>query len=651
METPFDSRIPLSAQPPQIGLSRCFGPSYPFTAFKIAEIEQSIAARFEHQVHQYADRLAIKANHQELTYGALNHAANRVAHAILAQRGEGEEPVALLFAPGIFAICAILGVLKTGKFFVPLDPSFPPARLNSMLEDTQPRLIVTDTQHVALACHLCPQGCQVVNIEMCDASLATVNPRLSLSADALAYVLYTSGSTGQPKGVVQHQRNVLYDIMNHTNILHLSADDRLTLLYSCSVIAGLRDIFSALLNGASLYPFDLKTEGVGRLAPWLFQHHITNYKSIPTVFRHFISTLAGEEHFPSLRLIQIGGESVYRRDIELYKQHFSPSCLFVHVLGATEVQNFAWYCIDKETHITGYTVPLSVDMMEGTTVLLLDEAGQEIGVNRPGEIAVKSRYSALGYWRRPDLTRAAFLPDPHGRDERIYRTGDLGLRHPDGCLDHIGRKDLQVKIRGNRVEITEIEGALVSLEGIKEAIVVAREDVPGQPRLIAYVVPAVPPGPTVSILRRLLAERVPDYMLPAAFVTLDALPLMPNGKVDRRAVPLPDRARPALEHPYVAPRTPIEEAVASIWVEVLNLDAVGVHDPFLELGGDSLLAVRIMTRLLDIFHLEVPQRLLLQAATVARLATIITQYMAEKAEVADLEHWLAEVEGLTDDHS
>jgi acyl carrier protein len=277
-------------------------------------------------------------------------------------------------------------------------------------------------------------------------------------------------------------------------------------------------------------------------------------------------------------------------------------------------------------------------------VLLLDDAGEDVGVGRRGEISVQSRHIALGYWRRPDLTAEAFLADPSGGAERIYRTGDLGIRHPDGHLEHVGRKDLQVKVRGFRVETAEVEGALASLDAVREAAVVVQEDGPGEARLVAYVALAASPGPTVTALRRLLAERLPPHMVPSVFVPIERLPLMPSGKVDRRALPRPDRSRPALERLLVAPRTPVEAAVASIWREVLNLDAVGVHDPFVELGGHSLLAARIVTRLLEDFHLDLPPRLLLETDTVAGLATVVTQQLAESRERAAVERWLAEVE-------
>jgi len=284
-----------------------------------------------------------------------------------------------------------------------------------------------------------------------------------------------------------------------------------------------------------------------------------------------------------------------------------------------------------------------------------------------GEIAIRSRYGAAGYWRRPDLTQAAFLPDPAGGDERIYRTGDLGRMRSDGCLFHLGRKDFQVKIRGYRVEVAEVETALLELDTVKEAVVVGHEDKRGDPsaplragpsaalrtgkRLVAYIIPAGPRAPTVSELRRLLANKLPDYMVPSAFVMVDRMPLTATGKVDRRALPPPDDTRPALDSPFVAPRTPVEERLAGIWAEVLGLDRVGVHDNFLELGGDSLLATRVISRVLPQFQVKLPLRDLLEASTVAEMGEVIVQNHADKVDKQTLQRILVELEGLSEEEA
>jgi amino acid adenylation domain-containing protein len=626
---------------------KCFHPSGTFVEFEKEEIEQSISNRFERQVHRNLDRLAVRTRSHELTYDALNRAGNRVARAILARRGTGEEPVALLLEQGAPVIASILGVLKAGKFYVPLDPSYPQTRTTYMLEDSDADLIVTNTQNLSLAKDLARNGREVINFDTLDLSLSTENLKLCVSPDNLAYMIYTSGSTGQPKGVVQTHRNVLHDIMNYTNALNICRDDRLITLTSYSFADTGRSTYGALLNGASLYPLDIREEGLTHLAEWLIQQEITIYRSVPTTFRHFISTLDGKEQFPKLRLVYMAGEPVYKRDVDLYKRHFSSDCIFMNGIGSTECLTYRWYFINRETTINSTNVPVGYALVD-MEILLLDDHGNQVGPNQIGEMAVKSRYLCPGYWRKPDSTQAVFLSSPEGGEGRIYRTGDLGLMLADGCLMHMGRKDFQVKIRGHRVELAEIEAALLSSGKIKEAVVTLREDRPGDQRLVAYLVPAERPVPIVATLRRALTEKLPDYMIPSAFVMLDALPLLPNGKVDRRQLPTPGSTRADLATPFLAPQTPVEEALTGIWAEVLGLDRVGIHDNFLDLGGNSLLAAQVISRVIRVLQVEIPLRSLFESPTAADMAMVITENQIKKADEKDIERMLEELERLSD---
>jgi amino acid adenylation domain-containing protein len=626
--------------------SRRVSPTNPFVEFNREEIEQSIPDRFEQQVHRNPDRLVVKAKSYALTYDELNRAANRMARALLAQRAGGEEPIGLLFEHGAPMIAAILGVLKAGKIYLPLDSSYPAARINYMLEDSQANLIVADDKNLPLAREWAQNGRQALNIDALNPNFSDQNLGLAIPPDALAYILYTSGSTGQPKGVVQNHRNVLHNMMKYTNGSHICADDRLSLLFSYSYSAALTNTFGALLNGAALFPFDLREEGLATLAAWLIQEEITVYHSVSTVFGHFLDTLTGTEAFPKLRLIELTGEPVSARNVERYKQHFSPPCLLHNRMAATEMSIIRQYFIDQETSITGGIVPVGYAVAD-TEILLLDETGQEVGVNQTGEIAIKSRYLAPGYWHKPELTRTAFLADPNGGDERIYRTGDLGYLLPDGCLVHLGRKDFQVKIRGHRIEVGEIELALLDLAAVKEAVVMAREEKTGDKHLVAYVVPAPGTTPTTNELRRIVRARLPEYMVPSTFVLLETLPLTANGKIDRQALPMPDRARPDSENTFVAPRTPVEEVVAGIWAEVLGLERIGVHDNFLDLGGHSLLATRIMSRICRALQVELPLRRFFEAPTVAELSQAIIANEAGPGQTEKIARILKRIEGMS----
>ena len=627
--------------------AKCAHPTGRFVPFEPGDVQQSIPDRFHSCVCQHGDRLAVQAGKHSLTYRDLNRAANRVARAVLALRGDGREPIALLFDHGVPFIAAILGTLKAGKIYVPLDPAYPGARLRYMLEDSQAPVILTGSAHLALARRLAPAECQLTNVDELDSSVSDEDPGLSIPPDALAYIIYTSGSTGQPKGVVQPHRNVLHKIMMSTNDYHLCPEDRRTLLYSPSSSGSVWEIFSTLLNGGSAHAFDVREERIGDLVKWLIREEITIYSSVPTLFRHLASTLTGKERFPRVRLVNLGGDAVTQKDVELYRRHFPDDCVLVTTLAATETGTFRRYFVDKDTQLTGSQVPAGYPVQD-KEVLLLDEHGKPAGPNQVGEIVVRGRFLSSGYWRRPEATRAKFVQDPEDGAMCRYSTGDLGRMLPDGCLVHMGRTDSQVKVRGHRVELAEIDMALLDVRGVKDAVVIQREDERGELRLVAYLVPAGDRAPTVSALRSALARTLPDHMVPSTFVTLDALPLTPAGKVDRRALPAPARVRPELNDPFVGPRTPLERVVAEIWADLLALDRVGIHDNFLDLGGHSLLATQIISRVISTVQVELPVRALFDSPTVAEMVLVILQNQAKRVEPGSLERMLAELEALSD---
>jgi hypothetical protein len=323
--------------------------------------------------------------------------------------------------------------------------------------------------------------------------------------------------------------------------------------------------------------------------------------------------------------------------------------------------------VDDQTPIPGSVLPIGY-AVEDTEVLLLDDERREVVAGEIGEIAVRTRFASPGYWRRPELTRERFLLDPEGSDARVYLTGDLGRVLPDGCLVHVGRKEHHVKIRGQRIETAEIERALLDLDTIREAVVVVREGKEestsdsvdgdrrgvtgkGEPRLVAYLVPASWPAPTVSALRRALAQQLPDAMLPSAFVVLDGLPLNANGKVDRHALPALDGTRPELSVPYAPPRSPMEEVLTGIWAEVLELEQVGIHDDFLELGGHSLLATQVLSRVRSAFRVQLSQQALLGAPTVAEMAVEVARSPVEGTGGEGIDALLLELEQLSEEEA
>ena len=623
-------------------VAKCVHPTGRFVTFESAAIVRSISERFEQMVALHPDRIAVSTTGQVLTYDELNQRANRVARALLARRGEVNEPIALFIEDRACMIAAILGVLKAGKIYVPVDPSDPQARIAFMLEDSRAALILSDGDNIASAD-------KPGNLEKIPSALPGDNLGLSVAPEALACITYTSGSTGQPKGVMQNHRNVVHKVITATNAFHISVEDRLLLVYSCSFSASILPIFGALLNGATVCAFDVQKGGTAALVSWLKEQQVTAYFSVSTLFRHLAESLVDGDAVSHIRLIYVSSEAVTQREVELFRQHFPPHCVFVHMLATGETGHASQYFIDKDTQIEGSVIPVGYEVPD-KEILLLDEHGKTIGFNEIGEIAIRSPYLAVGYWQLPDLTQAKFLSDPEDSDQRTYLTGDLGRMLPDGCLYHVGRKDFRVKARGFTIDVSETEAALIALDVVKDAVVVARDDAEGDRRLVAYIVPSAE-RPTVSLLRRALAEKLPQYMIPSAVVLLDNMPLTATGKIDRRMLPDPRTARPELDRPFVAPRTPIEVQLAQIWSEVLGLDHVGINDNFFDLGGHSLTAARVVTRAIKHFQLELPLAALFQAPTVADMALVILEAQARRLESSDLDRILSDVEGLSEEEA
>jgi amino acid adenylation domain-containing protein len=594
----------------------------PFVEFRREETELSVPQHFERQVVQYPDKLAVKTTTREISYAELNKTSNRLARAIVDRCGVACEPIAMVLDHGASSVIGFLAILKAGKICVPLDPAYPPARLQYLIQDSQARLVVGQEATLSGITNVAGSAPKTIDIHAISADFPDSNLDLDLGPDCLAMILYTSGSTGQPKGVVQNHRNVLFEICRVTNSLHISSNDRISHLLACSVAGGVREIFSALLNGAALLPFDIKREGLSGLGSWLIQEKITVCRTVSTAFRTFISSLSGAEQFSNLRVLYVGGETVSKKDFESYHRHFPAECTFVNVYGATETGIILRYFVRHDNNIAGAMVPVGFPSEEAE-VSLLDETGRQVLPGQTGEISVKSRYLAVGYWLQPALTAAAFARDPEGTDRRIYRTGDLGRMLSDGSIEYVGRKDFQAEIRGHRIEVAEVEAALLGLPYIMEAVVVSRRDVNDEQRLLAYVVLKNGVDISVTELHQALFSRVPDYMVPSAFIAMNALPLIGIGKVDRSALPEPDLSRPVLKEKFQMPRTPVEIQLARIWAQILCIFPIGINDNFFELGGNSLLAIQLTIVIEEVFKRRLLPAVLFQAPTIVELAAVL----------------------------
>jgi amino acid adenylation domain-containing protein len=584
--------------------------------------DQCIHQLFEDQAERTPEAAAVTWEGGQLTYGRLNFQANQLAH-FLRKRGVGPDVrVGICMERPLEIVIGLLGILKAGGAYVPLDPTYPGEQLAFLLEDAQVPVLLTQR---GLLEGLPEPGAEVVCLDADREAIAQqsgANLVCRVKAESLAYVIYTSGSTGKPKGVAVPHRAVNRLVCN-TDYVKLDQSDRVAQAASCSFDAATFEVWGALLHGARLVGITKDVVLSPRdLAATIRQQGITALFLTTALFNQLARELPSA--FNSVRHLLFGGEAVDPQWVKEVLQHSPPERL-LHVYGPTEGTTFTSWHLAQGVPERAAAIPIGKPVAN-TKVYLLDRHLQPVPVGVPGELYVGGDGLARGYLGRPGLTAEKFIPNPFSREPgaRLYKSGDLARYLPDGKIEFLGRADDQVKVRGFRVEPGEVEAMLDQHPAVRQSVVLAREDVPGGKRLVAYVVPNQQQTPTLSNLRSFLKQKLPDYMVPSAFVLLDALPLTPNGKLDRAALPVPDQARPG-QGPFVAPRTPTEEVLAGIWAEVLGLEQLGIHDDFFELGGHSLLATQVISRLRASFLVELPLRCLFETPTVAGLARSVEQ--------------------------
>jgi amino acid adenylation domain-containing protein len=598
----------------------------PYREFEAAALARSIVERFEEQARQYPGRIAVQVDSDALDYATLNQRANQLAR-LIRDKQKSSGPVALLCGCHPDICTGIMGVLKGGQAYVPLDPTYPRERLAYMLSDSGASLMVADHQHESLAAALSKKAGQkipVINISKINPRTGVDNLNLAIRPDQVAYIKYTSGSTGKPKGIPQTHRNVLAFIRRYTNELHINFDDKVALFSSYSHSAGAIDIFSMLLNGGTLYPFDLKSAGNFRkVADWLKAEGITIFHAVPMVYRYCTESLEAGERFTRVRLVVLGGEPILAKDAERLKRYFGKDCVLVNMFGATEMIIGTFGIVDQAAEISGAQVPVGYPVEE-VQIYLLNEDNREVPVFGVGEIIYDSDYLALDYLNLPEKSAQSYGPNPLTGKGRVFRSGDLGRILPDGRIEFLGRKDFQVKIRGYRIELGEIEAALDDIPGIHKSIVAGFEKGEGDYYLAAYYT-VDGAEPEQKELRRILGQKLPDYMIPSYFVRLEKLPLTPTGKVDRKGLPEPEVSSIDTGIHYEAPENDIEARLVEIWQEVLGIEKVGTNDSFFDLGGHSLNATQVILKIHQQLNVELPLRDIFNGPTVKELAKRIAQ--------------------------
>ncbi len=585
---------------------------------------QCVHELFEEQVARTPEAVAVVCGDQSLTYSELNQRADRLARE-LRRLGVGPDvPVGICVERSLKMLAGVLGILKAGGAYVPLDPAYPKERIALMLTNARVSVLLTQESVVA---GLPESQARVVCLDHLEhtasASEDDARTRSPVTPDNLAYVIHTSGSTGAPKGVAIEHRNTVHFIRWAQRVF--SHEELAGVLFATSLCFDLSvfELFVTLSSGGKI----ILAQSALELPSLPAKNEVTLINTVPSAATELLRLNAIP---PSVRVVNLAGEALSAALAD--RLYALGTVKKVHDLyGPSETTTYSTFALRRPGGPVTIGRPIA-----NTQIYLLDANRQPVPVGVVGEIYIGGEGVARGYLHRPDLTDERFVPNPFIKTTgaRLYRTGDLARWLPDGNLEFIGRIDHQVKIRGFRVELGEVESVLAQHPAVHESVVLARRDPDTDQRLVAYVVPNPDRATTAGDLRRWLESKLPDYMVPLAFVFLDALPLTPNGKVDRRTLPAPDHARAESDELFVAPDTPTERALAAMWRDLLGVPRVGIHDNFFELGGHSLLVTRLIVRVREAFQVELPLRRVFQAPTIAALAGAIEELLV--AQVSNL---------------
>jgi amino acid adenylation domain-containing protein len=586
---------------------------------------QCLHQRIEAQVERTPDATVLLFQAKSLTYRELNERANQLAH-FLRTLGVGPETlVGVCMRRSLDMVIGLLGILKAGAAYVPLDPDYPPQHLDFMVQDSQVPVLLTQSRLVpALPEHQAKTVCLDADWEAIGLQ-STANPTNLTESGNMAYMIYTSGSTGRPKGTVNTHRGISNRLLWMQDFFQLTETDRVLQKTPFSFDVSVWEFFWPLMTGACLVV--TKPDGhrdSGYLVQVIAEAGVTTLHFVPSMLQAFLEE-RDLERCASVKRVICSGEALPHDLQERFFSRMPQGIALYNLYGPTEaaVDVTYWACRRGSEQ---RTVPIG-QPVSNTQIYLLDPHFRPVPVGVPGELYIGGVQVARGYHGRPGLTAARFIDDPFSDvpGARFYKTGDLARFRPDGNVEFLGRMDLQVKIRGFRVELGEIEAVLGQHPTVHEVVVVAREDTPGDKRLVAYLIVDEQTTPSTDELRRFMRDRLPEYMIPSTFVILDALPLTPNGKIDRRKLPAPTGLRPALETTFVPPRTEIEQTIVTIWRQVLQVQQIGIHDNFFDLGGHSLLAAQVYHQLGEKFGQEVTMLDLFEHPTVAALTKHLTQ--------------------------
>ncbi|HEY6807136.1 MAG TPA: non-ribosomal peptide synthetase [Pyrinomonadaceae bacterium] len=616
----------------------------------------SILELLSDSVNRFRTRTAIEWKDTRISYDELESRTNEIARRLVVSGATKGSLVAVLLENSLDVIPTLIGIWKAGCVFVPLDHNNPEKRLAAMLTLVKPQWLISEPQFLDLIERIFPAAenkFHLLQVNDGNVELALEDSRATdmdqLEPDDLCYLYFTSGSTGTPKAIAGRYKSVAHFIKWEIETFGLDETCRVGQFTHPAFDAFLRDVFTPLCSGGAICIPDGRETILltSKLIDWIEEQRISLIHCVPSFFRMILNQELKPEYFSNLRHIMLAGERLFPVDIKRWFDIFGERVQLVNFYGPTETTMIKFFYpitpadVERKSILVGK--PIS-----GARAIVVGADGKSCPPGAVGEIYIRTPYRSLGYYNAPELTAQSFVPNPFSDDPQdlVYKTGDLGRVQADGNFEFLGRKDHQVKIRGLRVELGEIESQLRNCPGVKDTVVIEATDSNGEPYLCGYVAGGEELEP--DTLRDQLLKELPLNMVPSVFIRLDALPLTLNGKIDRRALPPPEKRR-LRKTPYVAARTLTEETLVSIWSDLLGVDPVGIDDDFFELGGHSLLATQLMSRLRTAFQVELPLGALFENPTIAKLSVPIAQSQLVNTDSDEISRVLDELEGLSDE--
>ena len=583
----------------------------------IKDIEQSVAERFDVMAATFAEKIAVKDHDTSLTYRSLQKKANVIANQILALNAD-QKQLAIFLSFGTNQLVSILGIIKSGAAYVPIDTSWPAHRIEFSIADSSSAAVITDNMNIGQVKALSGNR-EIINIDEIDFTKNTHPPEKYPDADDYIHILYTSGSTGEPKGVYSNHRNQMHFVKRFSEYIGILPSDIFSYYFSIGFSAHAMPSLGALLNGATLVMYNLKKFGFPALPKYFIEEGITVCLMIPSVMRHFRATLEKGYKLEKLRMLLIAGETLYHNDILQIRPYLKPRTDIINIYASTEMFMVSAFHMKKDTLVNQNIIPIGLPV-DGIEVKIYNKDGVECMADEVGEMIIYSQYAALGYWNKPELSNEDF---PADEPKRKFKSRDLAYRNKDGNIVHVGRRDSMVKIRGQRVDLSEIEHCLLYMKEIQEGAAVLKEDPLGNKVITAYYTCRIDEKVDERVIHTVFLRRLPDFMIPRFLIKLDSLPKTDSGKTDYLSLPDPDWGKNLADKEIKHASNPIEDQLVSIFKKQFEVEEISIQDNFLQAGHDSLKLFVAFDTIEKTFNIKFDLDNVLKTPTIEAMANII----------------------------